>query len=334
VRGPWITSGYFRSEGENALRDGWFPTGDVATIDPDGYMQITDRSKDVIKSGGEWISSIDLENIAVAHPAVAEAAVIGAAHPKWDERPLLVVVKEGRAGGRPRRTARLLRRQGRQMVDTRRRDFRRRPAAHRHRQATATARPPARLSFSQEPDVTTPITLCGFAVSNYYNKVKLSLLEKGVPFEEELAYPSQKEEFRKDSPMGKVPFLRTTRGVLTESQVLTEYIEDNWPEPALYPKDPFERARCRELIEHIELHIELPARRLYARSLLRRHGIRRDQEGSRAAAGKGPAQPATWRASRPSSAGEDFTHADCAAFVHLPLLSSGHARRSTARLRR
>jgi acyl-CoA synthetase (AMP-forming)/AMP-acid ligase II len=78
----------------NALRDGWFPTGDVATIDPDGYMQITDRSKDVIKSGGEWISSIDLENIAVAHPAVTEAAVIGAAHPKWDERPLLVVVRK------------------------------------------------------------------------------------------------------------------------------------------------------------------------------------------------------------------------------------------------
>ena len=74
----------------------WFPTGDVATIDADGYMQITDRSKDVIKSGGEWISSIDLENTAVAHPAVAEAAVISVAHPKWDERPLLIVVrKEG-----------------------------------------------------------------------------------------------------------------------------------------------------------------------------------------------------------------------------------------------
>jgi len=94
VRGPWITSGYYRSEGDDALRDGWFPTGDVATIDPDGYMQITDRSKDVIKSGGEWISSIDLENIAVAHPAVTEAAVIGAYHPKWDERPLLVVIRK------------------------------------------------------------------------------------------------------------------------------------------------------------------------------------------------------------------------------------------------
>ena len=73
---------------------GWFPTGDVATIDPDGYMQITDRSKDVIKSGGEWISSIDLENAAMAHPAVAEAAVIGVAHPKWEERPLLIVQRK------------------------------------------------------------------------------------------------------------------------------------------------------------------------------------------------------------------------------------------------
>lgn len=94
VRGPWIVSHYFRSENVSPLIDGWFPTGDVATIDADGYMQITDRSKDVIKSGGEWISSIDLENIAVAHPAVAEAAVIGAPHPKWDERPLLVVVRK------------------------------------------------------------------------------------------------------------------------------------------------------------------------------------------------------------------------------------------------
>ena len=85
----------FKGEGGNVLREGgWFPTGDVATLDPDGYMQITDRSKDVIKSGGEWISSIDLENTAVAHPAIAEAAVIGVAHPKWDERPLLIVVKK------------------------------------------------------------------------------------------------------------------------------------------------------------------------------------------------------------------------------------------------
>ncbi|MGH8704699.1 MAG: 3-(methylthio)propionyl-CoA ligase [Burkholderiales bacterium] len=94
VRGPWIATGYMKGEGGNPLRDGWFPTGDVATMDPDGYMQITDRSKDVIKSGGEWISSIELENIAVAHPAIAEAAVIGVAHPKWDERPIVVAVKK------------------------------------------------------------------------------------------------------------------------------------------------------------------------------------------------------------------------------------------------
>ncbi|MBB1601525.1 3-(methylthio)propionyl-CoA ligase [Variovorax sp. UMC13] len=97
VRGPWIASGYFKSEGGPVLdAEGYFPTGDVATVDTDGYVQLVDRAKDVIKSGGEWISSIDLENAANAHPAVAEAAVIGIPHPKWQERPLLVIVR--RAG--------------------------------------------------------------------------------------------------------------------------------------------------------------------------------------------------------------------------------------------
>ncbi len=94
VKGPWIISDYYKDEGASPLIDGWFPTGDVATIDADGYMQITDRSKDVIKSGGEWISSIDVENIAMAHPAVAMAACIGMKHPKWDERPIIAVVKK------------------------------------------------------------------------------------------------------------------------------------------------------------------------------------------------------------------------------------------------
>ncbi len=99
VRGPWVIREYLGGEGGDPLRVdaaglGWFPTGDVATIDADGFMQITDRSKDVIKSGGEWIGSIDLENIAMAHPAVAMAACIAARHPKWDERPLLVVMKK------------------------------------------------------------------------------------------------------------------------------------------------------------------------------------------------------------------------------------------------
>ena len=94
VKGPWVVREYFKGEGGAPLVDGWFPTGDVASIDADGYMQITDRSKDVIKSGGEWISSIDVENIAVAHPAVAMAACVGMRHPKWDERPIIAVVKK------------------------------------------------------------------------------------------------------------------------------------------------------------------------------------------------------------------------------------------------
>ena len=94
VKGPWVIAGYYKPEGGSPLVDGWFPTGDVATIDPDGFMQITDRSKDVIKSGGEWISSIDVENIAMAHPAVAMAACIGVRHPKWDERPIVCVVRK------------------------------------------------------------------------------------------------------------------------------------------------------------------------------------------------------------------------------------------------
>ena len=103
VRGPWIAKEYFKGEGGVILdSDGWFDTGDVATLDPEGYMQITDRAKDVIKSGGEWIGSIELENVAMEHDAVAECAVIGVSHPKWDERPLLVVVKEDGAEITPR----------------------------------------------------------------------------------------------------------------------------------------------------------------------------------------------------------------------------------------
>ncbi len=94
VRGPWVIQSYFKGEGGDPLEAGWFPTGDVVNIDAEGYIQITDRSKDVIKSGGEWISSIDLENIAIAHPSIAEAAVIGVKHPKWDERPIVVAVKK------------------------------------------------------------------------------------------------------------------------------------------------------------------------------------------------------------------------------------------------
>ena len=94
VRGPWIVRGYYNNDDVSSFDNGWFDTGDVATIDPNNYMNIVDRSKDVIKSGGEWISSIDLENAAVGHPALAECCVIGARHPKWDERPILLAVKK------------------------------------------------------------------------------------------------------------------------------------------------------------------------------------------------------------------------------------------------
>ena len=101
VRGPAVASAYFKDDSDVLDDDGFFDTGDVGTIDHHGYLNITDRSKDVIKSGGEWISSIELENLAVGHPKVAEAAVIGMRHPKWDERPLLVVVlKEGQTASK------------------------------------------------------------------------------------------------------------------------------------------------------------------------------------------------------------------------------------------
>ena len=91
VRGPWVISRYYRKDADCTDADGWFDTGDIATLDENGFMRITDRAKDVIKSGGEWISSIDLENIAVGCPGVRIAAVCGVPHPKWEERPILVI---------------------------------------------------------------------------------------------------------------------------------------------------------------------------------------------------------------------------------------------------
>ena len=135
VRGPAVARAYYGGVGtEQFDEEGWFDTGDVAHIDPGGYMQITDRAKDVIKSGGEWISTIELENLAVGHPDVAEAAVIGIRHSKWDERPLLIVVRK--PGREPTKADILafLRRQGRQMVDAGRRRLRRRNSPYRDRQ--------------------------------------------------------------------------------------------------------------------------------------------------------------------------------------------------------
>jgi len=177
------------------------------------------------------------------------------------------------------------------------------------------------IIVSLEHELTTPITLCGFAVSNYYNKVKLSLLEKGVPFDEALVFTSQKEEMLAESPMGKVPFLRTSKGVLSESQVLTEFIEDSWPEPPLYPRDAFERAKCRELIEHLELHVELPARRLYAEAFFGGTVSEETRKEVASLLEKGLKSLARLARFAPFIGGVSFTHADCAAWVHLPLVS-------------
>ena len=136
IRGPWVIKRYFQDEdGDCAGADGWFDTGDVAVIHPDGTMQITDRSKDVIKSGGEWISSVELENAAVGCPGVAEAAAIGIHHPKWDERPLLLVVRKPASAITAQRCPRASCQPCRQMVAAGRDPVRRQPAAHRHRQA-------------------------------------------------------------------------------------------------------------------------------------------------------------------------------------------------------
>jgi len=165
------------------------------------------------------------------------------------------------------------------------------------------------------------LKLCGFSVSNYYNKVKFALLEKDVPFEEETVYTSQDETMRKDSPMGKVPFLRTDSGVLTESQALIEYIEQAYPEHPLYPADAFARAKCREMIEHIELHLELPARRLYGEAFFGGTVSDETKKEVDKLLGKGLRSVAQLARFGPFIAGPDFSHADCAAWVHLPLVS-------------
>ena len=165
------------------------------------------------------------------------------------------------------------------------------------------------------------LTLCGFSVSNYYNKTKLALLEKGIAFVEEAHYPAQTDEMLKISSMGKVPFLKTDKGILTESQVLAEYIEDCYPEPPLYPKDAFERARCRELMTHLELHLELPARRLYGEAFFGGSVSDTVKAEVEVLLKRGLHSLTNLAKFSPYIAGDQFTHADCAAFVHLPLVS-------------
>ena len=168
------------------------------------------------------------------------------------------------------------------------------------------------------------LKLCGFHISNYHNKVRLALLEKGIAFEEDpTCRPSQEEAFLARSPMGKVPWLELDGGRrLSESQVICEYLEDAYPEKPLLPKDAFERARVRELIEFIELHVELVARRLYGQAFFAAGSM---SDGAKAAAEKDLRKGLRALRTRvrfdPYVAGRDFTLADCAAYVHLPLVS-------------
>jgi glutathione S-transferase len=167
------------------------------------------------------------------------------------------------------------------------------------------------------------LKLCGFHLSNYHNKVRIALLEKGVPFEEDpTCTPSQKEEFVARSPMGKVPFLELDGGRrLAESEVIVEYLEDAYPQKPLLPRDPFERAKVRELVTVTELHLELPARRLYGHVFFKRPA---SEEVIRAVEKDLPKGVRALKALvkfDPYIAGSELTIADCAAFVHLPLVS-------------
>lgn len=166
------------------------------------------------------------------------------------------------------------------------------------------------------------LKLCGFAVSNYYNKVKLAMLEKGIEFEEKLVWADEKTpEMLAQSPAGKVPFLETDKGPLAESQALLEYLEAAYPEKPLYPADPFAAAKVRELIIFMELHLELVARELYPKAFF--GGELSDEVKARAEKllkrnAKAFAKLAKFS---PYIAGDEFTAADCAAAMHLPLVS-------------
>jgi len=165
------------------------------------------------------------------------------------------------------------------------------------------------------------LKLGGFAVSNYYNKVKVALLEKGIPFEEVFSMTSQEENYLQRSPMGKVPYLDIDGQYLCESQVICEYLEDHYPDQPLYPKDVFERARVRELITVIELHMELVARRLYTQAFF--GGTVSDEIKAHVEKDLAKGVRAFKQLARftPFIAGADLTFADCAAGVHLPLVS-------------
>lgn len=164
------------------------------------------------------------------------------------------------------------------------------------------------------------ITLCGFGVSNYYNKLKLVLLEKQIPFRERVVYPWEKQSFINASPLGKIPFIETDNGGLSESQAVLEFLEESHPAIPLYPANPFERAKCREIIQHLELNAEWVARRLYKECFF---GGRVSDETKKEAHGRlviGLSAIARLAKFTPFICGERFTAADCVAYVHFTMI--------------
>lgn len=165
------------------------------------------------------------------------------------------------------------------------------------------------------------LKLCGFAVSNYYNKVKLTLLEKGIEFEEELVWIDRSPALLESSPLGKVPYIKLDEGTLCESQVIIEYLEDRYPQIPLLPADPFAAAKVRELVVFLELHLELVARELYPLAFF--GGTITDEVKVRTQKQLKRNVNAFAKLAKfaPYIAGSEFTMADCAAVVHLPLVS-------------
>ena len=166
------------------------------------------------------------------------------------------------------------------------------------------------------------LKLCGFRISNYHNKVRLALLEKGVPFEEDPnCFPSQKDEWVERSPMGKVPILEAGGATISESEVICEYLEDAFPQTPLLPKDAVARAQVRELVTHMELHMELVARRLYGAVFFGGKASDETREQVQKDLAKGVRTLQRLAKFNPYIAGAELTLADCAAFVHLPIVS-------------
>lgn len=164
------------------------------------------------------------------------------------------------------------------------------------------------------------ITLYGFAISNYYNKVKFALLEKGIVFQEQMAAPSQDPAFLARSPLGKIPFIETPSGFLSESQAIIEYLEDAYPQIPLYPADAYQRAKCRELLQHLELNVELIARRLYGEVLFGKPVSAEIKDEVKLKLQIGLSGLAKLLQLRPYALGEQFGMADIMVWPHLQLV--------------